>query len=259
MFIDCHTHLDYCREEPDRLLERARAAGVGIIIQSGTDLERSKYSAALAGRYPEVFATVGFHPHEAGLLTPEVKTGLEMLAMALRVVAIGETGFDFYHDRWPHAVQEEAFRYQLDLARRLSLPVVVHTREAAARTLQVLAEEADGLTVVLHCFSLPERLDEVVERGYYLSFAGNLTYKNATALQAAARRAPLESLLLETDAPWLAPTPWRGRTNSPALVPRIYEFLAALRDLSVDELAAQVEANVLRAFPKLSLAREAGG
>ncbi len=258
MFIDCHTHLDYCREEPDQLLERARAAGVGIIIQSGTDLERSKYSLALAGLYPEVFATVGFHPHEAGHLTPESRTGLELLAMALRVVAIGETGFDFYHDHWPHAVQEEAFRYQLDLARRLGLPVVVHTRDAAERTLEVLAEAAAGLTVVLHCFPLPDRLDEVVERGYYVSFAGNLTYKNAIALQAAARRVPLELLLLETDAPWLAPAPWRGRPNSPALVPHVYEFMARLRGLSVEELAGQVEANVLRAFPRLTVALESG-
>jgi TatD DNase family protein len=258
VFVDSHTHLDHCRQEPALLIEEAREAGVGIILQVGTDLERSAYSAALAGLHPEVYAVVGFHPHEAGLLDDEGRAGLELLSTALRVVGIGETGFDFYHDRWPHEVQEDAFLYQLDLARRAGLPVVVHTREAAGRTLAVLDRHAGGLTVVMHCFSLPERLEEIAERGYFVSFAGNVTYRNAQALQTAACKVPLESLLLETDAPWLAPAPWRGRPNSPALVADVYDFVASLRGLSVAELAAQVEANVLRAFPRIQAAREAG-
>lgn len=258
MFIDAHTHLDHCREDPVVLIAAARKAGVGVIIQSGIDLERSKWSAALAGRFSEVFATVGFHPQEAGRLGDEGRVGLEMLSMALRVVAVGETGFDFYHDNWPHDLQEEVFVYHLDLARRSDLPVVVHTRDAAERTLAVLEREAQGLTVILHCFSLPDRLHEVVERGYYVSFAGNVTYQNAAALQEAARAVPAELLLLETDAPWLAPTPSRGRPNSPALVRNIYETVAALRGRPVEELAAQIEANVLRAFPRIAAERAAG-
>lgn len=256
MFSDCHTHLDYCREEIPLLIEQARAARVGTIIQVGTDLERSAHSLALAERYPEVFAVVGFHPHEAGRLSDEARAGLELLSTALRVVGIGETGFDFYHDRWPHQVQEDVFLYHLDLARRSGLPVVVHTREAAAETLALLKQHADGLTVVLHCFSLPDRLEEIVAQGYFVSFAGNVTYQNAQALQEAARTVPLELLLLETDAPWLAPAPKRGRPNSPALVPHLYEFVAQLRGLPVEELARQVEANLLRAFPKIKAAQE---
>lgn len=258
MFIDSHTHLDHCREDAGALIVRAREAGVGIIIQSGIDLERSARSLALAEGFSEVFATIGFHPQEAGLLTDEGRAGLELLSMALRVVAVGETGFDFYHDNWPHDVQEEVFVYHIDLARRSGIPLVVHTRDAAERTLAVLDREARGLTVILHCFSLPDRLEEIVERGYYVGFAGNVTYQNAPALQAAARAVPAELLLLETDAPWLAPAPLRGRPNSPALVAKVYAFVAGLRDQAVDELAAQVEANVLRAFPRIAAERDAG-
>lgn len=177
MFIDSHTHLDHCKEDASVLVDAADKAGVEIIIQSGIDLGRSRSSVALAERFSQVFATVGFHPQEAGLLDDEGRAGLEELARHSRVVAVGETGFDFYRDYWPHHVQEDVLLYHLDLARRASLPVVIHTRDAVHRTLQVLGEHAGGLTVILHCFSLPERLDEVVGRGYYISFAGNVTYR----------------------------------------------------------------------------------
>jgi TatD DNase family protein len=255
VFIDSHTHLDHCREDASFLVEGADEAGVGLIIQSGIDLERSRYSVSLAERFPQVFATVGFHPQEAGLLADEGKAGLEELVVHPRVVAVGETGFDFYHDHWPHEIQEDVFLYHIDLARRADLPVVIHTRDAADQTLRVLGEHAGGLTIVLHCFSLPDRLEEVVERGYYVGFAGNVTYKNATDLQAAAGVVPAELLLLETDAPWLTPAPFRGRPNRPALVANVYEFVAGLRGAGIAELAAQVEANVLSAFPRIAVSR----
>jgi TatD DNase family protein len=257
VLIDSHTHLDHCKDEPSSLVDDALAAGVGLIIQSGIDLQRSQRSVALAETFPQVFATVGFHPQEAGLLDDEGRAGLESLVAHPKVVAVGETGFDFFHDHWPHDVQEDAFLYHIDLARRNGLPVVIHTRDAADHTLRVLEEHAAGLTVVLHCFSLPDRLVEVGERGFYISFAGNVTYKNAAELQAAAREAPATSLLLETDAPWLAPMPLRGRPNRPALVAMVYEFVAALRGVAVAELEAQVEANVFRAFPRIAAARVA--
>jgi TatD DNase family protein len=257
MFIDSHTHLDHCREDPKALVADAAGAGVGLIIQSGIDLERSRQSVAMAERFPQVFATVGFHPQEAGLLDDEGRVAVEELARHPRVVGVGETGFDFYHDRWPHDVQEDAFLFHLDLARRMELPVVIHTRDAAERTLAVLAEHAGGLTVILHCFSLPDRLEEVAGRGYYISFAGNVTYKNAPALQAAAAAAATHLLLLETDAPWLTPMPLRGRPNRPALVAATYEFVAGLRGVESEALAAQVEENVLRAFPRIAAARAA--
>lgn len=252
MLIDSHTHLDHCREGPAALVEDARGAGVGLIIQSGTDLKRSRYSVELAERFPEVFATVGFHPHEAGHLDEAALAEIEALTARPRVVAVGETGFDFYHDHWPHGTQGEVFEHHLKLARRAGLPVVVHTREAAADTLAALATHGTGITVILHCFSLPKQLEEVVERGYYVSFAGNVTYKNAVDLQEAAQAVPEELLLLETDAPWLAPVPFRGRPNRPALVRNVYEFVAELRDLTLEELVAQVEANVLAAFPRIA-------
>jgi TatD DNase family protein len=251
VFIDSHTHLDHCREDPAVLVDAAAAAGVGLIVQSGIDLARSRTSVALAERFPQVFATVGFHPQEAGLLDDEGRAGLEELVRHPKVIGVGETGFDFFHDNWPHDVQEDAFVYHLDLARRVGLPVVIHTRDAAERTLAVLAEHAADLTVILHCFSLPDRLDELVARGYYISFAGNVTYKNATPLQEAAAAVPAHLLLMETDAPWLAPVPLRGRPNSPALVAAVYDFVAEVRGVDRDSLAAQVEDNVRRAFPKL--------
>ena len=252
MFIDSHTHLDHCREDAAALVADALEAGVGLIIQCGTDLPRSRRSVELAEQFPEVYATVGYHPHEAGNLDDAGLAEIEQWTALPRVVAVGETGFDFYHDFAPHGVQGEVFIRHLDLARRASLPVVVHTREAAEDTLAVLDVHACGLTVILHCFSLPELLDEVVERGYYISFAGNVTYKNALDLQAAAQTTPGDLLLLETDAPWLAPMPVRGRPNRPGLVAKTYEFVAELRDVPVGELAGQVEANVLRAFPRVA-------
>ena len=252
MFIDSHTHLDHCREDAVELIADARDAGVGLIVQAGIDMARSRWSVELADRHAEVFATVGIHPHEAGHATEEHMASIERLTTHRRVVAVGETGFDFFHDYWPHDVQQEVFVRLIGLARRADLPLVVHTRDAADRTLSVLAEHAPGLTVVLHCFSLPERLEEVVERGYYLSFAGNVTYKNAVDLQAAAAAVPAHVILLETDAPWLTPVPWRGRPNRPALVARTYEFVAGLRGVAVEELAVQIEKNVRRAFPRLA-------
>lgn len=254
MLIDSHTHLDHCREDPAWLVADAAEAGVGLIIQSGIDLQRSRRSVELAERFPQVYATVGFHPHEAGRLDEAGLAEIEGLTAHPRVVAVGETGFDYYHDHWPHGVQGEVFAHHMELARRADLPVVVHTREAAADTLESLGRHGTGLTVVLHCFSLPDRLGEVVERGYYVSFAGNVTYKNAVHLQEAARTVPAHLLLLETDAPWLAPMPLRGRPNRPALVANTYEFVAALRGVTVEELAVQVEANVRAAFRRIPYA-----
>jgi TatD DNase family protein len=255
MLIDSHTHLDHSKEDAAFLVDEAAKAGVGMVVQSGIDLERSRRSVAMAHRWAQVFATVGFHPQESGLLDDEGRAGLEELVRDPRVVGVGETGFDFYRDYWPHDVQEDVFLYHLDLARRSDLPVVIHTREAADDTLRLLAAKADGLTVILHCFSLPERLEEIVERGYFISFAGNVTYKNALALQAAAASAPAHLLLFETDAPWLTPVPQRGRPNRPALVAKVYEFVAAMRGEPLPDLEVQVEANVLRAFPRIAALR----
>lgn len=258
MLVDSHTHLDQSKEQAVDLVAAARAAGVGLIIQSGINLDASLESVRLAEEFPEVFASVGFHPQESGELTDEAFEQIEHLTSRPKVVAVGETGFDFYHDNWPHEVQEQAFVRHLQLARRANLPVVIHTRDAAEPTLAILERHAQGLTVVLHCFSLPDHLDLILERGYYLSFAGNVTYKSATNLQDAARAVQGERLLLETDAPWLTPVPQRGRPNSPALVAKVYDFVADLRGVEVAELAQQIEANVRAAFPRLAEYLRAG-
>lgn len=252
MLIDSHTHLDHCAEDPAVLIAEAQEAGVGLIIQVGIDLQRAHYSVELAERFPQVFAAVGCHPQGAGCFDDAALAEIEALTVHPRVVAVGETGFDFYHDRWPRDTQREVFVRHLDLARRADLPVVIHTREAADDTLAVLDEHGSGLTIILHCFSLPHLLDEVVARGYYISFAGNVTYKNALDLQGAARSAPADRLLFETDAPWLTPVPLRGRPNRPGLVAKVYEFVAGLRGEAGEDLAAQVEANVYRAFPRIA-------
>ncbi len=252
VLVDSHTHLDYCGADAADLVADARDAGVGLIVQCGTDLERSRRSVELAERFAEVVAVVGCHPNDAAKLDAAGLAELERLAAHPRVVAVGETGLDYYRDRCPRDVQRQAFVSQLQLASHVGLPVVVHTRDAASDTLAVLREHAQGLTVILHCFSLPERLAEVAGLGYYVSFAGNVTYDRAVDLQEAARTAPAELLMLETDAPWLTPVPMRGKANRPGLVANTYGFVAGLRAISVDELAAQVEANVRRAFPRLA-------
>ena len=252
MLIDSHTHLDHCEQDAGTLIADAWTAGVGLIIQSGIDLERSRYSVQLAHRFPEVFATVGFNPQEAGLLTGKMMEAIDELSTDGRGVAIGETGLDFYHDSWPHGVQTDVFVRHIHLARHAGLPLVVHTRDAADLTLSLLAEHADGMTVILHCFSLPDRLPDIIDRGYYVSFAGNVTYNKAARLQQAAADAPDHLLLLETDAPWLTPVPFRGKPNRPALVAHTYEFVAGLRNMSVHDLEQQVELNVRRAFPRIA-------
>ena len=253
MLIDAHTHLDHCEPDAGQLINEAWQARVGVIIQSGIDLERSRYSVQLARTVPGGVRHGRLSPPRGGAAHQRAHGGHRGLAADPRVVAIGETGLDFYHDNWPHPVQNRRLRAAHPSgAGHLDCPLVVHTREAADLTLSILAEHAAGLTVVLHCFSLPDRLDEVIDRGYYVSFAGNVTYKNAEALQAAAANVPDHLLMFETDAPWLTPVPLRGRPNKPALVAHTYEFVAALRKVDVDRLERQVELNVRRAFPRLA-------
>ena len=212
-YTDTHTHLDHCRDDAAALVRAAAEAGVTCMIQSGTDVASSRLAVELAERFPAVWATVGFHPHDAKTVDEAGMAAIEELTRHPRVVGVGEAGLDYYRDHSPRAVQLEVFGRHVDLARAAQLPLVVHTREADDHTLALLDEQARGLTVVLHCFSMPDRLGEVVARGYYVSFAGNVTYKNADALREAARRVPDELLLVETDAPYLTPVPFRGRTQ----------------------------------------------
>jgi TatD DNase family protein len=245
--IDSHCHLDACEPPDAELVERARAAGVTRLATVGTDGPSIERALQAAVAHEEVIAIVGRHPHETkGFGTSDLEA-IEAAASHPRARAIGETGLDYYRHYAPHEDQRRAFAAQLELAGRLSMPVVIHTRAAEDDTFALLREHAAGLpAVILHCFSAPERLDECVERGYLCSMAGNVTYPKARELQAAARDLPSELLLVETDSPYLAPQPVRGRPNEPANVVHTAAFVAELRGTAVEELERTMHENAER-------------
>ena len=242
--IDTHAHLDACPDPPDELVRRAREAGVRRILTVGTTLEGGRVALALADAHDEVYAIVGIHPHEAG--SADGVDGLRELLEHERAVGVGETGLDFYRDYAPRDRQRALFAEHLELARELRKPVVIHNRAADAEVLEQLAS-FDG-EVVLHCFSYPGALAAALERRYYLSFAGNVTYKNASELRVAASQVPSDRLLAETDCPYLSPEPRRGRPNEPANVVHTVAALARARGDEPAGLAAQIEANAARVF-----------
>ncbi len=249
---DSHAHLDFSDFERDRdaVLHRAEEAGLELILNVGFDLESSRKAVQLAARYPLVRAAVGIHPHDAAAVPADYLAQLEELARAPGVVALGEMGLDYYRDRSPRPQQQKVFREQLALARRLNLPVILHDREAHEALMAVLQE--DGLPAaggVLHCFSGDLALARrAVALGLYLSFAGPVTYPPNRLLREVAAAVPADRLLLETDAPFLAPLPWRGKRNEPAYVRATAEAVAPLRRLSAAELGALCLANARRLF-----------
>lgn len=238
--IDSHTHLDACAPEEDELVAAAEAAGVTRMLTVGTDEASCRAAIGAAERHPAVFAAIGAHPHNAG----ELDVGLlRELASHPRCRAIGETGLDYYRDRAPRDLQRRAFEVQIALAHELDKPLVIHTREAADDTLELLERDAHGLRVILHCFSMPDRVDRCVANGWWISFAGNVTYPAAAELAASAVRVPAERLLVETDAPYLAPQSRRGTPNEPAAVVETARFVASIRAVTPDELETQLDRN----------------
>ncbi len=252
--IDSHTHLDLCEPPNAELVAAAEEAGVTRMLSVGIDGASCRAALAAAEDFPQVYAAIGRHPNAARGFDDADLAELRALAAHERCMAIGETGLDFYREGAPPADQERAFAAQIELARETGKALVIHTRAAEERTLAQLAAEAEGVSVVMHCFSMPERLAECLSRGYAISFAGNVTYKNAAALADAARRVPEDSLLVETDAPYLTPQAVRTlkgtgqRRNQPAFVAYTAAFLAELRGVSVAELGASVTRNASRVF-----------
>jgi TatD DNase family protein len=236
--IDTHAHLG---DDAAEVLARARAAGVTQVVDVATTVAGARVTLERADRQEGVYACLGVHPHEAG--TPADLGELRALLAHSRAIAVGETGLDYYRDYAPREAQRELFDAELQLAGELSKPVVVHTRAADDDTRDRLVAH-DGV-VVLHCFSSPPLLDAALENGWYVSFAGNVTYRNAYDLRAAARRVPLDRLLVETDSPYLAPQPVRGRRNEPANVVHTYAFLSELRG---EDLRDRIVANAEAAF-----------
>ena len=245
--IDTHTHVTSCADDPAEVLARARAAGVRRFITIGSSPREMSEAAALVETHPDVYTTAGLHPHHAADWSEAIADEIRARAAHPRCVAIGETGLDWFRDRAPREAQIGAFRAQLAIARELGLPVVIHCRDAEDDCFTHLAAEAPP-TVILHCFAATARLDEAIERGWFCSFAGNVTYGSAVDLQDAARRVPDELILLETDAPYLAPVPHRGRPNEPAYVMDTLAFVAGLRGVEPARLADRVESNAARAF-----------
>jgi TatD DNase family protein len=246
--VDSHTHLDLCDEPEAELVAAAEAAGVKLMLTIGIDGASCRTALAAAEAFPQVYAAVGRHPNAAKGFDAADLAELRALASHPRCVAIGETGLDFYREGAPRADQQRAFEAQIALARETGKALVIHTRAAEQETLAQLASEAEGVNVVMHCFSMPQRLEECLQRGYEISFAGNVTYPSASELAEAARRVPVDRLLVETDAPYLTPQAVRGQRNQPAYVAHTLTFLAAARGEERGLLDAAVERNAERVF-----------
>jgi len=247
--IDSHTHLDRGPASEAELVRAAAEAGVSRMLTIGLDPESCRAALAAAEAYEAVFAAVGRHPNEAAGFTDDDARELAELARHPGCRAIGETGLDYYREGAPREAQARAFAAHIELAREAGLPLVVHTREAEEDTLATLEEQAAGVTVVLHCFSMPGRLEACLEHpDWWISFAGNVTYPRNESLAAAADRVPLDRLLVETDAPYLSPQPQRKHRNQPAYVVHTAAFLAERRRIEYAELEAAVDANGARLF-----------
>jgi len=246
---DSHTHLHLCAPPDAELVAAARGAGVTRILTVGVDLASCEAALAAAERLPEVYAAVGIHPNAASGFGEADLARLRALSCHERCRAIGETGLDHHRQGAPHAEQLRAFQAHIALARETGKPLVIHSRDADEETLAVLREHARGLRVILHCFSMAARVREcLAQPDWWLSFAGNVTYPSAGELRQAALRVPAERLLVETDAPYLAPQPVRGRPNEPANVVATARALAAERRVSYEELERSVDANAAALF-----------
>ena len=244
--IDSHTHLDQCAEPNPELVSAADAAGVKRMLTIGMDGASCRAALAAAEAFPQVYAAVGRHPNLARGFDGADLDELRALAAHQRCLAIGETGLDLYREGAPIADQQRAFEAQIELAREVGKPLIIHTRAAEEQTIATLTERAGDLAVVMHCFSMPDRLEQCLARGWWISFAGNVTYPSATELAEAARAVPDEWLLVETDAPYLTPQPVRKRPNQPAFVAHTVAFLAEQRGVSVAQLSKVVEDNAAR-------------
>lgn len=250
MLVDTHAHLHDPAFDADRdaVLERARAAGVGLFLTIGTDVATSEAAVALAAAHPDVYAAVGIHPHDAAQADPAALARLGALARAPRVVAVGEIGLDYYRNLAPPDVQRAALVAQLRLARAVRRPVLLHCRDAHADLLALCrAEGVAAVGGILHCFSGDLAVaDEGLALGLLISVAGPVTYPNSRRLAEVVRALPLEALVLETDCPYLPPQPWRGRRNEPAYLPATADRVAALRGVPVAAIAQATTANVAR-------------
>jgi TatD DNase family protein len=258
IFVDSHCHVDGAEFDADRdeVIERAENAGVKMMLVVGTGEPRSgnfERAVALAEKHENIFASIGVHPHDAKTFDAEAENQLINLAKSSKkVVAWGEIGLDFYYEHSPKKVQEDVFRKQIRIAKKLDLPIIIHSREAEAETVRILTEECSGKDFrggVMHCFGGTAAMAEsLMKIGFLISFAGNVTFKKAENLRDAARVVPLDKLLVETDCPYLAPIPFRGKRNEPSFVVETAKFLAEFYGVALEELAKQTTENFEKFF-----------
>lgn len=252
MFIDTHVHLnaDQYEEDLQQVIDRALAAKVKKMVVVGFDRKTIKKAMNLAETYDFIYAVIGWHPVDAIDCTEEDLQWIEQLAAHKKVVAIGETGLDYYWDKSPKEVQQELFRKQIHLAQKLNLPIVIHNRDATGDVVKILREEnAASVGGVMHCFSgSVETARECIAMNFMISLGGPVTFKNARLPKEVAKEIPLEYLMIETDAPYLAPHPYRGKRNEPSYVPLVAEEIARQKELTVEEVAQATTSNAVRFF-----------
>lgn len=256
MIIDTHGHYDDEKFDADRemLLTNLEARGLKAIVTVGASMQTSENAFALAHQYPAVYAAVGVHPDEVGELNDAALARLEEMCHDPKVVAVGEIGLDYHWDVEPREVQQMWFIRQLDLARKVGLPVNIHSRDAAEDTFRIMKEHASDLTGIIHCFSGSKELAaEYVKLGYYIGVGGVVTFKNGKKLKSVVEATPLTSIVLETDCPYMAPEPNRGKRNESAYIQYVAEEIARLKDISVEEVLAQTEENAKKVYFKMSV------
>ena len=246
MIFDSHAHYDSKQfdEDRDQILGSMQENGIGTIVNSGADWNSVTEVVDMAQQYSFMYAAVGMHPDEVGDLSEERFAILKSQCQKEKVVAVGEIGLDYYWDTQSHEVQKKWFVRQLELAREMDLPVIIHSRDAAEDTLQIMKKHAQGLRGVIHCFSYSKELaKEYIKMGFYIGIGGVVTFKNGKKLKEIAQEIPLERILLETDCPYLAPVPYRGERNSSLYIPHIAQEIANLRGITYEEVVAQTEQN----------------
>jgi len=248
-FVETHTHLDLIKRNAEEVVKDAAEKKVTKMVTVGIDLESSKIALEFASLFEGVYAAIGYHPNESKLMDVLGWEELEKLAHNKKAVAIGETGLDYYRRRSTIRQQMEAFKKHLNLARKLDLPLIVHDREAHRDIMKILKEGAQGLKVVIHCFSGDmDMARKCIEEGYYIGIGGVVTFKNAKTLQLIAKEIPLKNILLETDSPFLAPHPFRGKPNEPKYIPLIAEKIAEIKGISLEKVADVTSCNAQEFF-----------
>lgn len=246
MIIDTHAHYDDEQFDADResLLGEMEAGGIGLIINAGSTIASWDKIIKLTEEYPFVYGAVGVHPDEAGTLDEKQFGRMKELLVREKIVAVGEIGLDYYWDRESHDLQKKWFIRQLELAREKNMPVIIHSREAAADTFQIMKQHAQGMKAVIHCYSYSaEMAAEYVKMGYYIGVGGVVTFKNAKKLKQVVKEIPLENIVLETDCPYLAPVPFRGKRNSSLYLMYVAEEIAEIKDVAVEKVIRQTEEN----------------